>query len=249
MLNAGANGAQVYDSVMANARSKIVFSLDGEENLKPLAQSLFMGVMNPDEIKLKLFSRKIMDYSEETRTVRSESKNWSEGIGAFTGVTGTEGEGGAVSDGAAQESRIWNTTSASSDGTSRTSMEGGSSSESEVPFLRPIMGMELSSVQYRSIEEQLFKAMVTLYDQDQRHGVAKLVGMRAPVNIVTPIIEKEATTKNMAATFLTRKYEKLPFALKSTEARKQIEERDRKFVANAGRQVPDEEIAPKRKVP
>jgi DNA helicase HerA-like ATPase len=61
ILHTGASGPAVYDSVMANARSKIVFSLEGEENLKPLAQSLFMGVFNTDEIKLKLTSRKVMD--------------------------------------------------------------------------------------------------------------------------------------------------------------------------------------------
>ena len=36
ILNAGANGQQVYDSVMANARSKIVFEVRGEDNLRPL---------------------------------------------------------------------------------------------------------------------------------------------------------------------------------------------------------------------
>jgi len=69
ILHAGANGPAVYDSIMANARSKIVFSLEGEENLKPLAQSLFMGVFNTDEIKLKLTSRKVMDYVERVWTV------------------------------------------------------------------------------------------------------------------------------------------------------------------------------------
>jgi len=97
ILHAGANGAQVYDSVMANARSKVVFSLEGKENLEPLAYSLFMGVMNPDEIKLKLNSRKVMDYVEETRTIHSESENWSEGVGEFTGTTDTESAGGAFS--------------------------------------------------------------------------------------------------------------------------------------------------------
>ena len=248
ILHAGANGAQVYDSVMANARSKIVFSLEGEENLRPLAQSLFMGVMDPDQIKLQLFSRKIMDYAEETRIVRSRSESWSEGVGEFTGATDTEGAGGAIHDGAEQESRLWNTSSAMSAGTSRTSMKGESVGESEVPFLRPIMGEELSNVQYRSIEEQLFKAMQTLNDQQQRHGVVKLVGMKAPVNIVTPTIKKEPTTKNMTTAFLTRKYEKLPFALKSADALKQLEDRDKKFVANAGRKTADEEIPVKRKI-
>ena len=74
ILHAGANGPQVYDSVMANARSKVVFSLEGEENLRPLAQSLFMGVFNPDEIKLKLNSRKVMDYVEEVGRSAAKAK-------------------------------------------------------------------------------------------------------------------------------------------------------------------------------
>jgi len=63
--------------------------------LKSLAQSLFMGVMNPDEIKLQLHSRKVMDYVEETRIIHSESENWGEGVGEFNGQTGTESEGGS----------------------------------------------------------------------------------------------------------------------------------------------------------
>jgi hypothetical protein len=106
LLHAGASGAQVYDSIMANARSKIVFSLEGEENLKPLAQSLFMGVFNPDEIKLKLTSRKVIDYVEQIWTIISESENWSDGVGEFTGQTDTDGDGGATRDGAEQEARI-----------------------------------------------------------------------------------------------------------------------------------------------
>lgn len=73
ILHTGANGAQVYDSVMANARSKVVFETRGEDNLRPLATDLFMGVMNPDEIKHELYSTKVMDYVEETRTVRGRS--------------------------------------------------------------------------------------------------------------------------------------------------------------------------------
>jgi len=72
ILHAGANGAQVYESVMANARSKIVFSLEGEENLRPLALSLFMGVMNPDEIKHQLFARKPTHQSGTLKTMSND---------------------------------------------------------------------------------------------------------------------------------------------------------------------------------
>jgi hypothetical protein len=233
---------------MANARSKIVFSLEGEENLRPLATSLFMGVMNPDEIKLQLYARKIMDYVEETRTVENESDSWSEGIGDFTGLTDTESAGGAIRDGAEEEARLWNIATAASSGTSRTSMRGGARGKSTVPFLKAIFGSELSSVQFRSLEEQVFRAMVALSDQQQRHGIAKLVGMRSPFSIETPIVEKAATTQQMVRSYLTRVYESLRFALRSADAQKQIEDRQRKIISGANHQESAEPIAIRRKV-
>lgn len=247
ILHAGANGAQVYDSVMANARSKIVFSLEGEENLRPLAQSLFMGVFDIDEIKLKLTSRKVMDYVERVWTVISESDNWSEGVGEFDGTTDMESAGGAIRDGEEQEARIWNVASAISRGTSRTSMRGGSRSESRVPYLRPIFGEEISSVTYRSLEEQLHRAMASLFDQKQRHGVGRLVGMRAPLNIVTPIVKRFPTSKEMADSFLTRVYEKLPFALRSAEAHKRIEDRQRIITGSPSHHA-DEPVEVRRRI-
>ena len=248
ILHAGASGAKVYDSVMVNARSKIVFSLEGEEHLRPLAQSLFMGVINLDEIKHSIYSTKVIDMIEETRLVTSANENWSDGVGEFTGETGTESEGGAILDGEEQEERLWNISNANSTGTSRTSMTGGGKSVSRVPFVRSIFGKELSSVQFRSIEEQIYRAMATLYDQKQRHGVAKLVGMRAPVNIVTPIVVKQPTPIKMRDSFLIRRYENLPFALKSDEAHKQIAERQQKIISGAERKAEPEEIAVRRKI-
>jgi len=248
ILHAGANGAQVYDSVMANARSKVVFSLEGEENLKPLAQSLFMGVLNPDEIKLEMYSTKVMEIIEETRTIRSTGESWSEAEGIFTGQTDTESEGGATRDGEQQDARMWNRSGANSGGTSRMSVRGGSSSETEVPFVRQIMGKEKSSVQFRPLDEQLHRAMAALFDQQQRHGVARLVGTNRPVNIVTPTVDKPPTSKEMTHSFLTSVYEKLPFALRSPEAFKQIEDRQNLIAGGPLHNSADEPIAKKRKI-
>jgi hypothetical protein len=230
ILHAGANGQQVYDSIMVNARSKVVFSLEGTENLKPLAESLFMGVLNPDEIKLQLYSTKVMDYVEEERTVSSTSANWSEAVGDFTGSTDTASEGGAIDDGVELDARIWNRSGANSDGTSHMRVTGGGSGESTMPFLRPVFGKELSSVQYRSLDEQLFRAMATLFDQQQRHSVARLIGMRAPVKVITPTVEKSHSSPEMVQSFLTGVYEKLPFALRSIEARRLIDKRQEEII-------------------
>jgi hypothetical protein len=231
ILHTGANGAQVYDSVMANARSKVVFETRGEDNLRPLATDLFMGVMNPDEIKHELYSTKVMDYVEETRTIRGRGENWSEADGHFTGHTATESESGQMLDGTPDDPQAWNRSGAESDGTSHMQMRGGSSSESEVPFLRPVMGKELSSVQFRPLEEQMFRAMAVLHDQRQRHCVARLVGMRAPATIVTPTIEATPADRKMEKSFLTRKYKKLPFALPSAAAHKAIADREQEMAA------------------
>lgn len=231
ILHTGANGAQVYDSVMANARSKVVFETRGEENLKPLATDLFMGVMNPDEVKLKLYSTKVMDYVEETRTVRGTNASWSDATGEFTGRTGTESQSGQILDETEEDPNAWNRSSADSIGTSNMRVRGGGTSETEVPFLKPVIGQELMSVQYRPLEEQLFRAMAALHDQKQRHGVARLVGMSKPLTIVTPTIERTPANAKMERSFLTRVLKKLPFALPSAEAHKAIADREKAIAA------------------
>jgi hypothetical protein len=91
--------------------------------------------------------------------------------------------------------------------------------------------------------------MAALFDQRQRHGVARLVGMRAPLNIVTPIVEKRPTSKEMADSFLTRSYEKLPFALRSADAAKQIKDRQDKIAGGSLREAEAEPVAAKWKIP
>lgn len=231
ILHTGANGPQVYDSVMANARSKVVFETRGKENLEPLAYDLFMGVMNPDEIKHQLYSTKVMGYAEETRIVRGTSETWSKATGQFTGTTATESESGQINDNTIEDPSAWNRSGAESDGTSHMQMAGGSSSESEIPFIKPIMGKELSSVQFRPLEEQLFRAMSVLHDQKQRHCIARLVGTPGPVTLVTPTIKSTPADRKMEKSFLTRKYKKLPFALPSAAAHKAIADREKKMAA------------------
>ena len=57
-------------------------------------------------------------------------------------------------------------------------------------MLVPVFGEELSHVQFRSLDEQLFRAMAVLFDQQERQGVGRLVGMNAPVSIYTPEVSK-----------------------------------------------------------
>jgi hypothetical protein len=104
-------------------------------------------------------------------------------------------------------------------------VKGGGSSETEIPFLRPVIEKELSSVQLRPLEEQMFRAMAALHDQKQRHGVARLVGMATPLTIVTPTIQETPANDKMAQSFLTRVYKKLPLAMPCAETDKKTKNR------------------------
>lgn len=229
LLDRGENGKRVYNSIMENASSKIVFRLSHRENLEAMAQWLYMGVMDPDEVKHELYSTKVMDYREEMRTSRSRSSSQSEADAKFSGTTATKSAGGRIQDGEEQGANAWNEAFAESGGDSGTWTKSEMEGETESSILIPVMGKELAHVQFRSLEEQLFRAMAVLFDQQERYGVARLVGMHAPVSIVTPTVEKPPPAKEITEQYLSACYEKLPFALPTATAEKQIADRAANF--------------------
>jgi hypothetical protein len=233
---------------MENASSKVVFRLTHKENLEPLAQWLFMGTMNPDEVKHELYSTKVMEYREELRTSYSRSRGKSTGGGAFTGTTGSTSAGGIMRDDNQEDANSWNESEAVSDGTSSTWTESESESESVSSVLIPVMGKELSHVQFRSLDEQLFRAMAVLFDQQERHGVARLVGMNAPASIVTPEVARMPEKAERTKRYLERCYEKLPFALTGPQAHEQIVNRAEQFGDMLLKEAASEPVSAKRKI-
>jgi hypothetical protein len=149
----------------------------------------------------------------------------------ITGTTATRSSGGVIRGDEDQDARSWNESNADSGGDSSTWTESESESESESSVLIPVMGKELAHVQFRSLEEQLFRAMAVLFDQKQRHGVVRMVGMSAPVSIVTPEVYPMPTTPERKKRFLDRHYAKLPFAQLSAAAHKVISDREQQFSA------------------
>ena len=229
LLHTGAHGKQVYDSISVNARSKVVFSIEGEENLKPLAQSLFMGAMNPDKIKHELYSTKVMGYVEEYRTAYARSRSEGHGHGSQSGGSHGEGFGGTIlnsSDGLQSRSESWSRFGAESNSQSNSWSEAAGQSETESPMLIPVMGKELSSVQFESLEEQLFRAMAVLFDQQQRQCVVRTVGSRLPVSLHTPTVKEVIRTFERTERYTQTLLERCPFALRVVEAQKRLADRD-----------------------
>jgi len=255
LLDRGENGRRVYNSIMENASSKVVFRLTHDENLQAMAKWLFMGVMNPDEVKHELYSTKVMDYRKETWEVRGEgrssgmSRGTQRGRATGSGQGGTESFYGDDTEGTARGSSTSESQFASeSTSESESYSESTSESVSHVPTLVPVMGKELSHVQFRSLEEQLFRAMAVLFDQQQRHGVARLVGMSAPVSIRTPDVSKMPGSPERTTRFLDSAYKKLPFALAGDDAHKQLASRAENVAQIIASDISSEPSTTKRRI-
>jgi hypothetical protein len=252
LLDRGESGRRVYNSIMENASSKVVFRLSHEENLRVMAQWLFMGVMNPEEVKHELYSTKVMSYREEMKEVVSESISTGQSHGTQRGSAGGTGGGGTTAffDGqeTLQTSESGSEFAAQSESESDSFSESITRSRSLVPTLVPVFGKELAHVQFRTLEEQLFRSMAVLFDQKERQGVARLVGMSAPVSIYTPTIHKPPTTPARVQGYVKACYEKLPFALTNATAQKQLSEREQNFASELLNEAADEPVKAKRRV-
>jgi hypothetical protein len=198
-----------------------------------MAQSLFMGVMDPDEIKHQLYSTKVMEYRTEINVVHNEGRSSGSSHGSQlgrasgTGSGGTEGFSGNSAGGTGySSSQSESEFSSESESDSESSSESTSESTSYVPTLVPVLGKELTHVQFRSLDEQLFRAMAVLFDQKQRQGVVRLVGMNAPVSLYTPTIEAMPGSAERTLRYLDTCYRKLPFALSGSRARELLAKRE-----------------------
>jgi hypothetical protein len=254
LLDRGESGRRLYNSIMENASSKIVFRLQHDENLRAMAQWLFMGVMNPDEVKKELYSRKVMDYREEMKTAYGFSSSSGISLGSQSGQAAGAGYGGTSvfpideTGMPSSTSQSWSSFSSESSSESESYSESQTESRTLVPMLVPVFGQELSHVQFRSLEEQLFRAMAVLFDQQERQGVARMVGMSAPVSIYTPDVNKRPGNEKRTKRFLEKCYKKLPFALPTADAQKQITDRAESFAESLMKEASDEPTSAKRKI-
>jgi type IV secretory system conjugative DNA transfer VirD4/TraG family protein len=134
-------GQRLYESVMENARSKVVFSLSlRERNLMPLADWLYSGTYDPSRVKHELYSTKVMGHSEETReiTARGTAKGTARSEARGTGAGAATGHSGVLLN-PLQWSSGTSQVATSTDITTRGDSDSESESESvsEVPVFTP----------------------------------------------------------------------------------------------------------------
>jgi len=72
--------------------------------------------------------------------------------------------------------------------------------------------------------------------------------MHAPVSITTPTVDKPPPAKEITEKYLTACYEKLPFALRTAAAEKQIADRAANFTDDLFKEVTYEPVIKKKRV-
>jgi hypothetical protein len=239
LLDEGDAGKKLYKGIMENARSKAVFQLSDEENLQLLARWLFRGSMNPDEIRLALKTTKVIGYRQEQRQSFTTGKSRSQGGGSGRSRGSNSSRGETVHEHLRGIERDEDLLVTDGEGRSESTAENSSWGESESDSVTeqtvdvPILGRELSSVQFRSLDEQLHRAIVALFDQQQRHCVVRLEGMKVPIAIRVPNVPDIHLPAEQVEGYRLERLSRLPFALRRAEAVSRIESRQKLLLTKA----------------
>lgn len=237
------HGELLMRSILTNARNKVVFGgLGAEEDIGPLADIIFRGVLDPDRIKDEIYGTKVLDY--KVVMMKAYANTVSETAGGSTSFNQTSGSGSGHSRGSVPSttydadgnvlSSAYSTpemdsyNSYTAEGLGHGDNWASSTSETviESEALIPVLGKELSSRQFYSLEEQRYLAMAALYDQEQRQCVVRLVGMSEPANIFTPFVEDGFSSTKNRERYIAKSYANWPeLVLPADEATRLVEQR------------------------
>jgi hypothetical protein len=177
------NDPEVYYSTMTNARTKVVFGGLMDEDLDVLARELYVGELDPDEVKDEVWQTKY-DPVETSRIVasQSESEGGSESYSEIsheslvTSESYMLGEDGVIQPMPAAMGTAAGEGQAS--GRSYGSSWSRACSEARVPFYEYHAYSELSSRTFRSLDEQLYIKKAQLKRQPRQHAALLIPGRR-----------------------------------------------------------------------
>ena len=175
----------LYDSVKTNARTKVIFSASWDD-LEILEKDVFAGEHNLKEIKDEIYKTTTLNYREEKRIIKGHGE--SEGNVSGSGLSQLSGSTHIPGEGLFDTGFTSHTDSTNISDTDATST-GRIDTETEVPILIPVLGKEISSRQFYSLDEQRYKNIVQLKKQPTRHAIIKVLedpSQRVKVKTVKP---------------------------------------------------------------
>lgn len=223
-------GEDVYQSVMTDAKAKVIFGGLSAEDAEVLVEQVFLGEIDLEEAKQSLNKPTVVSYVKTWLNNYSHSQGQSEGRGGgesrgsrnsttrslgttydsegnIASTMTTQGSSSAI-DRASNESWSWSNSWSSSEG----------ASEALIPEL------EDRPTQVFSYEEQIYKAMALMVNQPQQHAIIKLPKQHTQI-VKTPTVEPGYARTERIGKFKNKCYELADFANPRPLVERQLEER------------------------
>jgi hypothetical protein len=182
-----------------------------------------MGEFDPDEVKLKLdrtFEHHRLLWQDIVARGRARTStiggSHTEGSASDSGVT-RNADGEEVSNSERSSGNV-------ADTTNWTESETENENITHAPFLHPEEDSETSSVQFRNVEEQLYRAMSTMVNQPTQQALLKVPGAKTR-EIITPTLKDLFVRSTRRRAYEIDRYTTVPFCLPTTTAQTIIDER------------------------
>lgn len=215
-----------YDSIMGNAKTKLVFGGLTKPNALIMVDEMFVNQIKYDEIKILIEQTKFWpEYRRDT--VYAHTRGGSRGS--------TTGSGEVVGSGAVS-GMSWNPyleewlpsasdsqMTASSNFTSAMESESWSDGEADIPIFYPVPFREISSMTPYTLEEQKNRLADSLMAQYQRHYFIKRPG-HDTIPAATPFVKTFRIFPENEAAYILEELIK-PYALPVTNIDGQLAER------------------------
>lgn len=250
-------GDNVYQSVMTDAKTKVVFGGLSPEDAKVLAELMFLQEIDLDEYKHSMDRPTVVSYTtkwfksfaegEAFGSSQTDSYSESSGSGVTDGFTSVDSGSysipnlfGAVSRGemgadlvSMSAMRGFSSSLALQTSSGTASGQGTSHHTSKIEGTCEGLAPEMQTIPTAtySLQDQIWKAMRTLVNQAQRHAVLKLPGILTK-RIMVPHVQELVTSNSETVTHYIEQCNHVScFTKPIEEARREIEDRRTKLLA------------------
>lgn len=165
---------EVYYSTLTNARLKSVFGGLSEEDLDLMSRELYMGELDPEEVKQEIWHT-VLEPVETTRVIETHSSSASSGSasGYITHASFADSTMYIPGSGLLSSSELAGSSHSEGSGRGTSSSYQSASSygttTAVVPWYEFHKTQELSSREFRSLEEQLYLKKAQLKRQPSQH--------------------------------------------------------------------------------
>jgi len=216
-----------YDSVMGNAKTKLVFGGLSREDALTMVDEIFVDQIQLDEVKFLIKQTKFWPVYGRDKVYSSTQTK---------GSTSSQGSGSSTQ-------KVWNPAHGEwvpAEGeqsmATESELESRSEGESDIPIFYPVPFEETSTKETYTLEEQKHRLSDRLMAQYQRHFFLKRHEEKA-IPAVTPFVKEYKIFPNSEEEYIREELIK-PYALSVEEIDRRLTDQTQQFFSN-GQLVPE----------